>query len=42
MAIFPNKLLVDPHAKDLVGQLRRGDALYGRSLVLLSRTMVSP
>jgi glycogen operon protein len=25
----PNKLLVDPYAKDLVGQLRWGDALYG-------------
>ena len=25
----PHKLLVDPYAKDLVGQLRWGDALYG-------------
>ncbi len=25
----PNKLLVDPYAKDLIGQLRWGDALYG-------------
>ncbi len=25
----PNKLLVDPYAKELIGQLRWGDALYG-------------
>jgi glycogen operon protein len=25
----PHKLLVDPYAKDLIGQLRWGDALYG-------------
>ena len=25
----PNKLMVDPYAKDLIGQLRWGDALYG-------------
>ena len=25
----PNKLLVDPYARDLIGQLRWGDALYG-------------
>ncbi|MEO8158613.1 MAG: glycogen debranching protein GlgX [Betaproteobacteria bacterium] len=25
----PNKLLIDPYAKDLTGQLRWGDALYG-------------
>lgn len=28
----PNKLLVDPYAKDLVGQLRWGDALYGYTI----------
>ncbi len=25
----PNKLLLDPYAKDMIGQLRWGDALYG-------------
>ncbi|MBK5257069.1 MAG: glycogen debranching protein GlgX [Vicinamibacteria bacterium] len=28
----PNKLLVDPYAKDLVGQVRWGDALYGYTI----------
>jgi isoamylase len=28
----PNKLLVDPYAKDLMGQLRWGDALYGYTI----------
>ncbi len=28
----PNKLLVDPYAKDLIGQLRWGDALYGYTI----------
>ena len=28
----PNKLLIDPYAKDLVGQLRWGDALYGYTI----------
>lgn len=28
----PNKLLVDPYGKDLIGQLRWGDALYGYTI----------
>ncbi|MES2532530.1 MAG: glycogen debranching protein GlgX, partial [Pseudomonadota bacterium] len=28
----PNKLLIDPYAKDLVGKLRWGDALYGYTI----------
>ena len=28
----PNKLLIDPYAKDLVGRLRWGDALYGYTI----------
>ena len=28
----PHKLLVDPYAKDLIGQLRWGDALYGYTI----------
>lgn len=28
----PNKLLIDPYGKDLIGQLRWGDALYGYTI----------